>query len=225
MKKKILGNKSEEEINNRRKQLQTEYKNMKKDFKEIILDQTKTEFLSALFGERSFASDSTIDLMTNIMVFLNEIDQVLVDGRAKLPRDIFEDHVNFSLRHLTKYLFTQQNGRNFAEQQLQDIQSELERIRRVIYIETLVCSLQQTLQAHEQEGIESMQHLTKKPGPFTHQDRQTFDDLVKKFEYLNHLPGLGITERERKDIVSALNMKKGHWYVCPYGHPYVITEV
>ena len=32
-------------------------------------------------------------------------------------------------------------------------------------------------------------------------------------------------EHERITIVSALNMKQGHWYVCPNGHPYVITEV
>jgi hypothetical protein len=66
-----------------------------------------------------------------------------------------------------------------------------------------------------------MWYLTKKIGPFADQDWQEFDDLVKQFECLNNLPGLGINENERIAIVSALNMKKGHWYVCPNGHPYV----
>ena len=70
-----------------------------------------------------------------------------------------------------------------------------------------------------------MQYLTKKTGPFTEEDLQKFDSLVKKLQHLNNLPGLGITERERVAIVSALNMSQGHWYVCPKGHPYVITEV
>ncbi|CAF1113620.1 unnamed protein product [Adineta steineri] len=69
-----------------------------------------------------------------------------------------------------------------------------------------------------------MQYLTKKPGPFTEQDKQKFDTLVKKFQHLNNLPGLGITERERLAIVGALSLTQGHWYVCPKGHPYVITE-
>ena len=103
--------------------------------------------------------------------------------------------------------------------------SELKRIHRVINFETLVAELPQTLKAHEQEIFDSMQHLLQKSGPFTDSDRRTFDDLVKKFRDLINLPGLGITEHERKDIVSALNLSKGRWHVCPNGHPYLITEV
>ncbi len=61
-----------------------------------------------------------------------------------------------------RYLFKQGCDRNFAEQQLKDIQSELERICRVIYIETLVFSLKQTLKTNEKEVIDSMHYLTKK---------------------------------------------------------------
>jgi hypothetical protein len=70
-----------------------------------------------------------------------------------------------------------------------------------------------------------MQCLTKKPGPFTQHDQRQFDELAKRFQHLNNLPGLGITESERVAIVSALNLTQGHWYICPNGHPYVITEV
>jgi hypothetical protein len=225
VKKKILGNKSKQEINNRRKQLIIYYEKIKNNLKEINLDKSMTDFFSILYGENNFFSDDMLNLMTNIIVFLNKIDTILTDGRGKLQRNIFDDLVNFPLRHIVNYLFTQRHYRNFADQQLKDIQSELNRIRRVIYIETLVFSLKRTLEEHEKEGIESMQRLTQKTGPFTGEDQEKFDDLVKKFEYLNNLPGLGITEKERIAIVSALNMSKGHWYVCPNGHPYVITEV
>lgn len=36
--------------------------------------------------------------------------------------------------------------------------------------------------------------------------------------------GLMISEEERKMIVSAMMMRKGHWYKCPNGHVYVIGE-
>ena len=119
----------------------------------------------------------------------------------------------------------QNKYRSLAEQQTNDIQAELERIRCLIYIEALVYSLKKTLKPNEQEGIDAMQYLTKKIGSFTNEDKQKFNGLAKKFEHLNNILGLGINERERVAIVSALNMGKGHWYVCPQGHPYVITEV
>ncbi|CAF4369011.1 unnamed protein product [Rotaria sp. Silwood2] len=224
VKKKILGNKSQEEINHRRKQLIIEYEKMKTNLKEIILNESNKNFFYVLYKENDFFSDDMLNLMVNIIIFLNEIDTILIDGRKRLQGHIFEDLVNFPLRHIVKYLFTQRHDRNFAEQQLQDIQSELKRIRRVIYIGSLVFSLKRTLEEHEKDGIDSMQYLTKKTSPFTDEDQEKFDDLVKTFEYLNNLPGLGITEKERIAIVSALNISKGHWYVCPNGHPYIITE-
>jgi len=36
--------------------------------------------------------------------------------------------------------------------------------------------------------------------------------------------GLGISDRERKMIVTAMGMKQGHWFKCPNGHIYCITE-
>ncbi|CAF0927851.1 unnamed protein product [Adineta steineri] len=224
VKKKILGDTSEEEINHRRKQLITEYEKIKTNLKEIILNQSNSDFFSILYDKNYFFCDDKLNLMTNVIEFLNEIDTILIDGRKKIQGNIFEDQINFPLRHIVKYLFTQRLGRNFAEQQLKDIQFELKRIRRLIYIETLVLSLKKTLQTNEKDGIDSMQYLTKKTGPFTDEDQKQFDDLVKKFEYLNNLPGLGINENERIAIVSALKMSKGHWYLCPNGHPYVITE-
>ncbi|CAF0975352.1 unnamed protein product [Rotaria sordida] len=224
VKKKILGNNSKQEKNNRREQLIKDYKKMKNNLKEIPLDKSMIDYFGKLYDKNNLFSDM-LNLMENIIGFINEIDQLLVDGCEKLQKTILEDFVLFPLRHIVKYLFTQQQHyRNFAEQQLNDIQSELKRIRRVIYIETLVFSLKQTLKENEKECIDSMLYLTKKSGPFTDQDRQKFDDLVKKFESLNNLPGLGINERERIAIVSAFNLSKGRWFLCPKGHPYIITE-
>jgi hypothetical protein len=36
--------------------------------------------------------------------------------------------------------------------------------------------------------------------------------------------GLGISDAERREIIGALGMQQGHWYKCPNGHIYVITE-
>ena len=131
---------------------------------------------------------------------------------------------------MIEYLFADQRHQNLAQQQISDIQAELDRIHRVIIIEALDHSLQQqsllkTLKPSEADDIDNMRCLTKKPGSFTESDKQDFDRRLKRIEHLNNIPGLGINERERAAIVTALNMGQGHWYVCPKGHPYVITEV
>ena len=33
-----------------------------------------------------------------------------------------------------------------------------------------------------------------------------------------------LTEEDKKEIVSAIGLSKGHWFKCPMGHIYVITE-
>ena len=131
---------------------------------------------------------------------------------------------------MIRYLLAQQQHRNFAEQQVQDIQSELERVQRVIHFETLQRSIQSmrpppVLKADEQAAIVQIEYLARKIGRFTNDDRQKFDGLIKKLQHLSNVLGLGINEEERVAIVKALNMGGGHWYTCPNGHPYIITEV
>ena len=38
------------------------------------------------------------------------------------------------------------------------------------------------------------------------------------------LPGLGITNDERKMILSAIDLSPGHWFKCKNGHVYCIGE-
>ena len=38
------------------------------------------------------------------------------------------------------------------------------------------------------------------------------------------LPGLGITEEERRMIIGAVNLSRGHWFQCKNGHVYAIGE-
>ncbi|UJR33622.1 hypothetical protein I4U23_021057 [Adineta vaga] len=228
VKKKILGIHSEQELNERRKRIVKDFEQVQNKLNEIDLGQMQM-FFETLNDADSLVSDDILSLMQNIILFLQEINTLLSDGRKKLQNDTFEDFVNAPLNHIVKYLFAHRQSRNFAEQQIYDVQNELARIRRLIYIEAVVQSLKgqiaaRTLKAEEKEGLDAMQYLIKKKGPFTERNQQEFDKLVKKFQHLNNLPGLSITEIERVAIVGALNLTQGHWYVCPNGHPYVITE-
>ena len=225
VKNKILGNLSCTQINEKREQLLSDCTKMKANLKEIHF----RSFIEDLFSKLEsithlFYADKFL-FFENIMHYFQEIDQILIDGRNKLPKNSFNPLIYDPLICIVKYLFQQKSDRNLSEQQINEIESELERVRRVIYIEMLVGSLKQTLKTDEQEAIDSMRKLiSRKIGRFTAENREEFDKLKKDFEYLNNVPGLGINDNERKAIVSALNLTKGHWYTCPNGHPYIITE-
>nr|CAD7434131.1 unnamed protein product [Timema monikensis] len=52
------------------------------------------------------------------------------------------------------------------------------------------------------------------------------DDVKTLLENLNKSlkGGLNISEKERSEILSAIGVTPGHWFKCPNGHIYVITE-
>lgn len=53
-------------------------------------------------------------------------------------------------------------------------------------------------------------------------DKQVLEQLKKLKE--SSKSALNILEKERKQIVEAFNFNQGHWFKCPKGHIYVITE-
>ncbi|CAM4958751.1 unnamed protein product [Rotaria socialis] len=227
VKKKIVGNQTEKEINERRILLIRDFKRTEANWKEISLRENKKNF-KRLCDPNYFLNDDILIRMKNILTFLNEIDKLLIDGRKALSTIVFENILRPPLNHIINYLFAQPQNRNFAEQQIKDIEAELIRFRRVIYYEALLKFINEnskcTLKPDEQSSLDTLKHLIEKRGRFTDVDKEKFDSLIKTLENLYNLPGLGITENERVAIVAALNLKKGHWYVCPKGHPYVITE-
>eukprot|EP00057_Strongylocentrotus_purpuratus_P016845 XP_011671319.1 PREDICTED: NFX1-type zinc finger-containing protein 1 [Strongylocentrotus purpuratus] len=56
----------------------------------------------------------------------------------------------------------------------------------------------------------------------TAQRANEVNDLLKKIDYKSG--GLGISEKERKEIVAAIGLTTGHWLKCPRGHVYAIGE-
>ena len=53
-------------------------------------------------------------------------------------------------------------------------------------------------------------------------DKHIFEQLKKLVESTKC--SLKILEKERQEILRAFNFKQGHWFKCPRGHIYLITE-
>lgn len=65
--------------------------------------------------------------------------------------------------------------------------------------------------------------LVKNVKQINEADKKTIKGLLENMAArLN--TGLGISDKERTEIVGALGLSQGHWFKCPNGHIYVITE-
>lgn len=113
----------------------------------------------------------------------------------------------------------------FTEQQVFDLQRELQRL-------TLLTELNARCHMADKRGqsdkiqfeVQTIREVLENSGQFTEQDQHRVKEAMKELD--NKLPptSLGISEEERKMIVSAMKMRPGHWHKCPNGHVYVIAD-
>lgn len=115
--------------------------------------------------------------------------------------------------------------KRFTEQQVFDLKRELQRL---IFLTELDARCHRAHKRGESEKIQAeeqpIRELLEKKGQFTELDERSVEDGMKELDRLLPPSDLGITEEERKMIVSTMKMAPGHWYKCPNGHVYVITE-
>lgn len=112
-----------------------------------------------------------------------------------------------------------------TEQQVFDLKRELQRLT---FLTELNARRHKANNRGESAKIQAeerpIRELLEKKSQFTELDERRVEDGMKELDRLFPPSGLDITEEERKMIVSTMNMAPGHWYKCPNGHVYVITE-
>lgn len=116
-------------------------------------------------------------------------------------------------------------SQRFTDQQVSDLERELQRI-------TLLAELGARCQvadlrgqsANIQSEVQTMTEVLEKCSQFTETDEHRVKEAMKELDNKVPRTGLGIKEEEKRMIVSALKMQPGHWFKCPNGHIYIITE-
>lgn len=113
----------------------------------------------------------------------------------------------------------------FTEQQVFDLKRELQRLILLTELEARCSQAEKRRESERiQAEVQTVRVVLEKNGQFTELDESRVEDAMKDLDSLLPSSGLGITEEERNMIVSTMNMAPGHWYKCPNGHVYVITE-
>jgi hypothetical protein len=129
-------------------------------------------------------------------------------------------HMNMLLR------VVRQRGKKISEQEIDDINMEIQRFHRV-------CQLHR-LKSEPNYKVCCSNPEVKECYETAHQIAYTIEKYSKEFDCklkiaLENLSrvvrsAVKITDAERREIVQAMGYKQGHWYKCPNGHIYIITE-
>ncbi|XP_049816896.1 NFX1-type zinc finger-containing protein 1-like [Schistocerca nitens] len=117
-------------------------------------------------------------------------------------------------------------GRYLSNQEVNDINCELNRFSSFLHL----CRLESTKMykmhcnnAHVQYQYDIARKTVCSIKKFTTDQSTIFrQSLGNLNRILNN--AIVLPTQERQQIVKALNLKQGHWYKCPNGHIYVITE-
>ncbi|CAL8339331.1 unnamed protein product [Lota lota] len=136
---------------------------------------------------------------------------------------------NDSLRFMDKVdVFLQwllDSKQKFTEQQVSDLQKELKRLNLLAELNARCTMAEKRGQITKiQAEVDAIRRVLNKIDSFTEQDTVNVKLALKALDEKLPYTGLGISEKEREMVVSALKLPTGHWYKCPNGHVYIITE-
>lgn len=161
-------------------------------------------------------------VVENMIGFMERAEKLLKVQREAMT---VEQSARFGVKveRFLRWLVNPQQ--KFSEQQVSDLQDELERLVHLAELNGRCKVAEDRGQMDKiQAEADAIRQVLERIGPLTEEDqvgvKQALKDLDDRLPYT----GLGISDEERQMIVSAVNMKPGHWYKCPNGHVYLITE-
>jgi hypothetical protein len=119
-----------------------------------------------------------------------------------------------------------QRGKKISGQEIDDINMEILRFHRVCQLQRLksepnyrVCCNKPEVKDCYETAHQIAYNIEKYTEEFDRKLKNALENLSKVVDC-----AVKITDTERKEIVRAMGFKQGHWFKCPNGHIYIITE-
>jgi hypothetical protein len=152
--------------------------------------------------------------------------QVVDCFRSTYPHMVEESKAK-TVAHMDMLLrVVRQRGKKISRQEIEDIKMEIQRFHRVCQLHRLksepnyrVCSNYREVKKCYETAHQIAYIIKKYTEEFDWELKNALENLSKVVRC-----AVKITDAERKEIVSAMGYKQGHWYKCPNGHIYIITE-
>ena len=113
-----------------------------------------------------------------------------------------------------------------SKQQVSDVTCEVRRLSCASKLCDLLCRLpdMKLSVSHEATIAESIKTVHESGWRREKLSEDDENKIANVIEDMEKSYNLGLSERERVEIVKAIDLNKGHWFMCPNGHPYCIGE-
>jgi len=122
-------------------------------------------------------------------------------------------------RVVDEYLAAERS--HFTEQNLLDIKDYIQKMDAVLQISQKLLGQHAIYDSVNRDVLALLDDCMRLRFPVL---KIAVESLFKRISVLLKSPYAGLTKIELDDIKNAMGMQQGHWYECPNGHPYVITE-
>ncbi|GAB5569115.1 NFX1-type zinc finger-containing protein 1 [Prionailurus iriomotensis] len=113
---------------------------------------------------------------------------------------------------------------SFTSQELDDLQSEIQRLTYLVNLLSRCKIAEGKLRGSTAEEVYSVRKILERTCKFTQEDEKFVQKKMEALKTILPCSGLGISEEERVQIVNAMGYPRGHWFKCPNGHIYVISD-
>nr|XP_006003202.1 PREDICTED: NFX1-type zinc finger-containing protein 1 [Latimeria chalumnae] len=213
VKAKINGSINEIELNRER------LKNVLKEANTIALNlklenkQLQTEL------QRSDLSMKSINLIENKIAFYKRLAELKSKQRMSI-----EERTEFKTRLEQCQEWLLKPRVRFTGQELSDLQSEVQRLTYLAELNVRCKMASGRITSSVESEVSSVRKVLQSTKRFSEQDETFVKGKMVKLKSVLVTTGLGISESERVAIVKAMGLRQGHWYKCPNGHVYAITE-
>lgn len=192
---------------------------LEKESLHYYLHREQLQMLEEKLAQKNLSAKE-LALVENYINFFNHLAG-LKDSLRK--HHVSEGEWGVGMRLNQVYEWIAKKRLSFTSQELDDLQSELQRLKYLVNLLTRCKMAKEKAKEVEQEVL-SVRQILEKTCKFTEEDELLVKKMMEALKASLPCSGLGISEEERMQIVKAIGFPQGHWFKCPNGHIYLISE-
>ncbi|XP_067163733.1 NFX1-type zinc finger-containing protein 1 isoform X2 [Apteryx mantelli] len=168
----------------------------------------------------SVLSTKSIGLIENLLNFYERLAD-LTNSMSKIDASERKE-LRKRLDEVQKWL--DKPRLSFTGQELSDLQVEIQRLTYLLSLLARCKGASGRITPALAEEIASVREILEGTKKFRDEDEAVVKTKLERLCRALPVSGLGISEAERVQIVSAVGCSPGHWFKCKNGHIYVIGE-